>query len=116
MADQLKPCPFCGIAIVTGDAEKEYVRHPASRICALSNLLMPLDVWNRRADVPPPRPEEGPTTAGPMPEVTDADVKMIQYKLTDWVENGRAITLEPRNAQRILALLEWAAGMKGGAR
>ena len=58
-----------------------------------------------RAKVP-----EGPTTAGPMPEVSAKDVEVARAIIRD------AEYCSPDFARRILALLEWAAGMKGGAR
>jgi hypothetical protein len=49
----LKPCPFCGIEVTSGDVE--VIRHPASNDCILTRMFLCSDsetlvrLWNTRA-------------------------------------------------------------------
>ena len=182
MADELKACPFCGLPARMGYAIAGFYVGCWTRGCCgeggddgvlcFNTEREAVEAWNRRAA---PRPEEVPTTAGPMPEVREEKLRATfaaieRFLPTEHVEGcgyrqddmdeyggcdcgtfaarqafealediayGRAADIraamgalgrlynynvnpDAESAERdrltVLALLEWAAGMKGGAR
>ena len=108
MARELKPCPFCGSPAAGVEDGSPYCDNDA---CGASQGLFTLEEWNRRAEV-----SEGPTTAGPMPEilgmrvVEDAQVPLGEARIV--APDGTCVaTLDLIYGGYTI---HRAAGMKGG--
>ena len=115
MARELKPCPFCGEQAITLDRRNGTWIVACLRIECPAKIVGPskqavMTAWNRRAEV-----SEGPTTAGPMPKVSEEDVAWFKRTLYAHAEDRAVGELDASSASVILALLEWAAG-NGGKR